>query len=72
MSAHPAKFADLFEMIDRLPLDQHENLVEIVRRRNAEDAQRRMSASILSTRKEHRRGKAKPATPEDIMREILT
>ena len=38
MSAHIAKFADLVEMIDRLPLEQRENLVEIVRRRNADDA----------------------------------
>lgn len=71
MSSHAAKFADLVEMIDRLPLEQRENLVELVRRRNAEDARRRISASIRSARREHKRGAAKPSNPDDLMREIL-
>ena len=28
MSTHPVRFADLVEMIDRLPLDERESLVE--------------------------------------------
>lgn len=40
-------------MIDRLPLEQRESLLDVVRRR------------------EHKRGRSKPVTPEELMREIL-
>jgi hypothetical protein len=71
MAAPAVKFADLVDMIDRLPLDERESLVEVVRRRIADDKRRRIAASIRAARREHRQGKAKPATPEEIMREIL-
>lgn len=71
MAVPVIKFADLVEMIDRLPLDERESLVEVLRRRNAEDARRRIAASIRSAKREHRRGNAKVATPDEIMREIL-
>jgi hypothetical protein len=72
MSAHSIKFADLVEMIDRLPLEERESLVEVVRRRNADDARRRITASIRSAKREHAKGSTKPTTPDDLMREILS
>jgi hypothetical protein len=57
-------------MIDRLPLDEREHLMEVVRRRNADDARRRVAASIRSTRRQHRRGQCRPVTPDGLMREI--
>ncbi|MFI5379875.1 MAG: hypothetical protein ACHRHE_11300 [Tepidisphaerales bacterium] len=71
MSAHAVRFADLVEMIDSLPLDERESLVDVVRRRIADDERRRVSASIRSARRQHRRGGCKPTTPDDLMREIL-
>lgn len=71
MSAHPVRFADLVEMIDRLPLDERESLVDVVRKRIADDGRRRVAASIRSARREHGRGRCKPATPEELLREIL-
>ncbi len=71
MSAHVVSFADLVEMIDRLPLEEREGLVDVVRKRIAEDGRRRIAASIRAARREHSRGKCKPATPEELMREIL-
>jgi hypothetical protein len=71
MSAHVIRFADLVEMIDRLPLDQRESLVDVVRRRIADDERRRVAASIRSARREHARGRSKPTTPDELMREIL-
>jgi hypothetical protein len=43
----------------------------VVRRRIADDQRRRVAASIRSARREHGRGRCKPATPEALMREIL-
>lgn len=70
MSAHAVRFADLIEMIDRLPLEERECLVDVVRKRNADDSRKRISASIRSARREHQRGKAKPVTPDELMKEI--
>ena len=70
MSAHSIRFAELVEMIDRLPLEQRESLVEVVRRRNSEDERRRIATSIRSAKREHRRGKSRPTSADDLMREI--
>ena len=71
MASRILRYADLVEMIDRLPLDQRESLVEVFRRRNAEDHRRRLAASIRSANREHRAGKCKPVSPDGLMREIL-
>jgi hypothetical protein len=71
MSSHAVRFADLIEMIDRLPLDERESLVDVVRKRIADDQRRRVAASIRSARREHSRGQCKPVTPDELMREIL-
>lgn len=71
MPAPAVRFADLVEMIDRLPLDERESLVEVVQRRNSDDERRRIAASIRSARREYKRGRAKPVTPDELMREIL-
>lgn len=71
MSTHTVRFADLVEMIDRLPLEQRECLVDVVRKRIADDERGRIASSIRSARRGHRRGQSKPATPDELMREIL-
>jgi hypothetical protein len=71
MSAHPVRFGDLIEMIDRLPLDERRSLVDVVRKRIADDQRRRIFASIRSARREHRQGRCRPTTPDELMREIL-
>ena len=71
MPSHAVRFAELVEMIDALPLEARESLVEVVRKRNADDERRRIAASIRSAKREHRRGQCKPVTPADLMREIL-
>ena len=71
MSAHTVRFADLVEMIDRPPLDQRESLVDVIRKRMTDEERHRIAASIRSARREHRRGRCKPTTPDEIMREIL-
>jgi hypothetical protein len=71
MSTRTVRFGDLIEMIDRLPLDERASLVEVVRQRIADDERSRIAASIRAARREHARGRCKPVTPEDLMREIL-
>lgn len=72
MPARVVRFADVIEMIEKLPLDERENLVDVIRKRNADDTRQRISASIRSARREHKRGKAKPVTPDELMKEITS
>ena len=63
MASNAVRFADVVEMIDRLPLEERESLVEVVRKRNAEDARKRIAASVRSARRErYVPGKARPAS----------
>jgi len=71
MPSNALRFADLVEMIDTLPLEERESLVEVMRKRNADDKRRRIPASIRAANREHRRGQCKPVTPAELMREIL-
>jgi len=70
MSTASLRFSDLLEMIERLPLDERESLIEVVQKRIAEDGRKRIAASARAAKREHARGKSKPSTPEEIMREI--
>ncbi len=71
MPTHSLRFGELIDLIDRLPLDERESLVEVVRRRNDDEQRERLAASSRAAKREHRRGKTRAATAEEIMREIL-
>jgi hypothetical protein len=71
MPSNAVRFADLVEMIDTLPLEDRESLVEVVRKRNADEERHRIAASIRAAKREHSRGQCKPVTPAELMREIL-
>jgi len=71
MSAPAVRFADLVEMVDRLPLEERENFVDVIRKRIADDERRRITSSIRSARREHAGGRCKPTTPDELVREIL-
>jgi hypothetical protein len=70
MSAQVVRFSDLLDLVERLPVEDRESLIEVVRKRMAADERRRIAASVRSARREHARGKTKPVTPEELMREI--
>ena len=71
MFVHTVRFDELVELIDRLSLDERESLVQVVRKRMAEDGRQRLAASVSEAKREHRRGKTKPVTPDELMQEIL-
>jgi hypothetical protein len=70
MPTKAVRFADLIELIDRLPLDQRASLVDVVTRRLHDEERNRIAASVRAARMEHRRGRTKPTTPDELMREI--
>jgi len=68
----PLPFAQVLEAVNRLSPEEQEALLETVRSRMAERGRRRLVADIRKARKEFAQGRCKPATPDEIMREILS
>lgn len=65
-----ATFDELLEAIDHLQVDEQADLLEVVRRRLAERGRRRVIDDVKDAETEFNNGTAKPATVDEIMREI--
>ena len=65
-------FGDVLETVDRLPLEEQEELIEILRRRVIERRREELAKEIQEARKEFRAGQTRPATPDELMSEILS
>ena len=64
-------FAEVLEAADQLSPDEQKELADILNRRLVEGARHRVAAEIREARKEFAEGRCLPATPEEIMREIM-
>lgn len=67
-----AKFADVLDAVDSLPLDEKELLVDIMRHRLIDERRSEIKTNIEETREAFERGELKPATVDEIMGEILS
>ena len=63
-------FDEVLEAIEHLPVDEQADLLEVVRRRLAERGRQRVLGEIDEARTQFSAGKAKPASVDEIMREI--
>ena len=63
-------FQKALEIIESLPTEQRESLIEIVRRRLIEERRDRLAQSIKEARGEYKQGKVKRGTVDDLMREL--
>jgi hypothetical protein len=64
-------FAELPDQVDNLSLDEKETFMEILQKRINEFKRLKLINDIESAEKEYSEGRCKPATPEEIMKEIL-
>ena len=64
-------FGEVLEAADQLSPDEQKELAAILNRRLAEAGRHRVAAEIQEARKEFAEGRCVPATPEEIMREIM-
>jgi hypothetical protein len=71
MPADFVQFADLIEIINRLPLERRENLVEIIHLRNIKEQRNHFAAIIRSARRGNRLGKCKFMSNDELIQEIL-
>ncbi len=65
-------FGELLEAADRLSLEEQETLMGILHRRMIERGRAELARDIQEAQKEFQAGKAKPVTPDKLMKEILS
>jgi hypothetical protein len=64
-------FGEVLEAADRLSPDEQEELIAILHRRLAQAARQRLVAEVREARQEFAEGRCVPATPDDLMRQVL-
>jgi hypothetical protein len=64
-------FGEVLEAADQLSQDEQEELIAILHRRLAQAARQRLAAEVQEARQEFAQGRCLPATPQEMMREIL-
>ena len=65
-------FDKVLEAAGNLTLDEQEALVEIVKRRVAQQRRVQLTREIRSARREFQSGRSRPVSPNELMREILS
>ena len=68
--ANPIPFGEILEAVDRLPLEEQETLVDVLRRRVIESRREEITRDTRQAQKEFHEGFCKPVTPSDLMKEI--
>lgn len=63
-------FQQVLEMIEGLPEEQQQDLVEIVRSRQRERRRDALAASIVQARQELARGEVRRGTVDDLMADL--
>ena len=64
-------FAEVLEAADKLTLEEQESLIDILHRRMVEQRRAELKKDIQQARKEFRKDQCEPATPAEIMKDIL-
>ncbi len=65
-----AKFDNVLDAIEELPIDEQMELLEVIRRRLAEQGRQRVVNKVRDARAQFNSGGAKRASVDDILREI--
>jgi hypothetical protein len=65
-------FAEILEAADQLPLEDQENLIDILQKRLRDGRRANLVKDVQEAQKEFVEGKCQPVTPEQLMEEILS
>jgi ribosome recycling factor len=63
-------FQDALEIIESLPEEQRESLMEIVKHRLIEERRDRLAQIIKEAKEEYKNGEFKKGTIEDLLRDL--
>ena len=64
-------FGEVLEAADHLSREEQEELIAILHRRLVQAARQRLATDVQEARQEFAEGRCSPATPEELMSEIL-
>lgn len=67
---HAMLFGEVLEAIDQFSLEEQETLLDIVQRRLAERGRKQLAADIEEARIEFAAGQCRPATVDELMKEL--
>ena len=67
-----ASFGEVLELADKLSLDEQQSLMEILLKHKREQPRIEIAKNIQAARKEFLKGQCQPATPQEIMKDILS
>jgi hypothetical protein len=70
--AESKSFGEILEAADKLSLEEQEVLIDVLSRRAADRRRDLLGRDIRKARMEFREGQVRPATPDDILSEILS
>ena len=65
-------FAEILEAADQLPLEDQENLIDILQKRLRDGRRGNLVKDVQEAQKEFAEGKCQPVTPEQLVEEILS
>jgi hypothetical protein len=65
-------FGEVLEAADRLPGEEQEMLLQILRQRLLERRREELRRDVRSALNEFKEGRGQPATPDELMSEILS
>jgi hypothetical protein len=65
-------FVTALDAAEKLSLDEQETLVEIVHRRTIERRREELAKDVQDADREFASGKCHPASPDELMKEILS
>jgi hypothetical protein len=64
-------FGEVLEAADQLSREDQQELITILHRRLAQAGRQQLAAEVQEARQEFAAGHCRPATPDELMREIL-
>ena len=66
------RFAEVLDAADQLSLDEQADLVDVLNRRIVERRRDQLAEEIQQARREYAAGQCKPATPDQIFKDLLS
>lgn len=65
-------FSEILDAAGTLPVDAREELIEILQKRTVEKRRTEISREIRNARSEHKKGKSKATSSNELMKELLS
>jgi hypothetical protein len=65
-------FGEVLESADALSLEEQENLISLLQHRMREQRRSELARAVKEARQEFKAGRCRPATPDEIMKKVLS